>query len=400
MTRTRNTGVALAALAATIWMAAAPARADDPIVVGLAIAESGFMVAYDGDSSNAVKLWIDNQNEKGGLLGREVSFVTSDTKSDRVQGAKAGQDVVREGADLVVVSCDYDFGAPAAIAAQQADIVSMFLCAEDPKAGIEGAGKYAFTSSIAAQVQGATMAEWAAANLDMKTAYVLLDTTIEYDKSVCAGFDWAAGKMDGLEILGSDTFKNDDPSIQSQITRIKSLPEAPDAIMLCTYVPGGASAVRQLRASGLDMPILNGSSMDGTYWTDAVPDLTDFYIPVQASIYGDDPREAVQAFNADFEEKFGRLPVTQYTYPAYAWLELWAKAVEEAGSTDADKVVPIMETYTDAETILGPRTFSDKLHIQNDAPYMIVEVKDNEHKVVDEYRVSEPVPYEVLFRLK
>jgi len=92
--------------------------------------------------------------------------------------------------------------------------------------------------------------------------------------------------------------------------------------------------------------------------------------------------------------------VTQYTYPAYAWLELWAKAVEEAGSTDADKVVPIMETYTDAETILGPRTFSDKLHIQNDAPYMIVEVKDNEHKVVDEYRVSEPVPYEVLFRLK
>ena len=56
---------------------------------------------------------------------------------------------------------------------------------------------------------------------------------------------------DGAGIVGSDTFKNDDASIASQITRIKALPKEPDAIMLCSYAPGGASAVRQIRAAGI-----------------------------------------------------------------------------------------------------------------------------------------------------
>lgn len=398
MRRFSNTRV-LGATAVLAGSLGGPALAqDDPITIGLAVGESGFMVAYDGDGANAVKMWIDDRNAKGGLLGRQLEWVSSDTKSDRIQGAKAGQEVVREGAELVVVSCDYDFGAPAAMAAQQAGKISMFLCAEDPKAGIEGAGEFAFTASIAAQVSGATMAEFAAETLGAKTAYVLLDTATEYNKSICSGFEWSVDYLDDLEIIGTDTFKNDDPSIQSQITRINALPEPPDAIMLCSFVPGGASAVRQLRAAELDMPLLNGTSMDGTYWTDAVPGLSNFYITVQASVYGDDPRPDILDFNEQYKEKFGRMPVNQMGYPPYAFLQLWAKAVEQAGTTDAAEVVPILESFTEEPTILGPRSFSDKLHIQNDAPYLIVEVDNGEHKVIEERRISKPVPYDVLFR--
>ena len=98
------------------------------------------------------------------------------------------------------------------------------------------------------------MAEWGYHKRGFRTAYVLLDTTIEYNKGICYGFDWMFPRLDGTTILGHDTFKNDDPSIASQITRIKNLPEPPDAIMLCTYVPGGASATRQIRAAGIDVP--------------------------------------------------------------------------------------------------------------------------------------------------
>ena len=99
---------------------AAPALAqDDRIVVGFATAQSGFMQAYDEPATQAAQIRIAEINAAGGLLGRQIEIVAADTKSDRAEGAKAGLEVIEAGADLVVVSCDYDFGAPAALMAER-----------------------------------------------------------------------------------------------------------------------------------------------------------------------------------------------------------------------------------------------------------------------------------------
>jgi branched-chain amino acid transport system substrate-binding protein len=275
----------------------------------------------------------------------------------------------------------------------------MFLCAEDPKAGVQGVGPYSFTASAAAQVQGATLAGWAVKALKAKTGYVLLDNSIEYSKSVCAGYDWEAERI-GLKTLGSDTFKNDDPSVQSQITRIKALSEKPDVLMLCSYNPGAASAIRQIRAAGLTMPILAGSSSDGSYWTNAVPNLNDFYVAVQASVYGDDPHKEVNDYVEIFKAKFGAPPASQYALPAYAFMQLWGRAVEKAGTTDAAKVVPLMEQYKDEASFMGPRTFTSKFHIQTNVPMQIVKYSDGKPKDVDQFRITEDLPVKVLFRAK
>ncbi|WP_428666307.1 ABC transporter substrate-binding protein [Reyranella sp.] len=378
-----------------------PSHAADDIVFGFSVAMSGPMAAYDDNSTKMARVFIDDINAKGGLLGRKIKAVFADTKSDRAEGAKAGQEVLRQGADVVFGTCDYDFGAPALLQAQKAGKVSIFLCAEDPKAGIAGIGPYSFTSSIAAQVQGAVGAEWGYEKKGWKTGYVLLDDTIEYDKSVCAGFDWMF-PIKGGKIVGRDTFKNGDSSIASQITRLRSTMQAQkvDMIMLCTYLPGGGSATRQIRAAGIDLPIFNGSSMDGTYWLDAVPNLSNFFVPVQASIYGDDPRPEIAQLIERYKKKFNEAPVTQYAFPIYSVLELWAKAVEKAGTTDTAKVVAVMNTFKDEPTVLGVRSFSDKLHIQDRAPYMVVEIADKKGKVLEPWRISQAVPNDVLYRLK
>lgn len=385
---------------ATATLLSGMARAnDDEIVIGMAIAESGFMAAYDGDGTNSVKLWVDDQNAKGGLLGKKLTYIVADTKTDRAQGSRAGQQLVEQGVDLLVVSCDYDQGAPAAGAAQRAGIASVFLCAMDPKAGVQGAGPYAFTSTIAAQVQGSAGAGWANSKLGAKTYYSLLDTTTEFDKSVCAGFEWGAEKV-GMTSLGTDTFKNDDLTIQSQITRILSLPTKPDVLALCSWVPGGASAVLQLRAAGLTMPIIATSSFDGTYWIDAVPNLEGLYIPVQASVHGNDPRPEVNAYVDRFKGKFGNPPATMYGVPIYPFMDLWARAVEKVGSTEATKVVPAMEEYKDEPTIIGPMSFTAEWHIQLDAEIVMMEFKDRKPSPVGTYRFGQPIPKKVLFRTK
>lgn len=382
-------------------MVTGPLRAADEIVFGFSVAMSGPLAAYDDNGTKMAQVFMDDINAKGGLLGRKIKAVFADTKSDRAEGAKAGQEVLRQGADLVFGTCDYDYGAPALLQAQKAGKVSIFLCAEDPKAGIVGIGPYSFTSSVAAQVQGAVGAEWGFEKKGWKTAYSILDDSIEYDKSVCAGFDWLFPTKGG-KIVGRDTFKNGDSSIASQISRLRAAMQAQkiDVIMLCTYLPGGGAATRQIRAAGIDLPIFNGSSMDGTYWLDAVPNLSNFYVPVQASIYGDDPRPEIGQLMARYKAKFNEMPVTQYAFPIYSILQLWAKAVEKAGTVDAAKVVAVMNTFKDEPTVLGPRSFTDKLHIQDRAPYMVVEIGDKKGKVIDSWRISQAVPNDVLYRLK
>ena len=376
--------------------ASSMAVADDhEVVVGFAASYSGWMEAYSGPSTNAALLAIEDINANGGLLGKKLVAVKADAKTDRAEGAKAGLEVLAKGSKLMAVDCDYDFGAPAALQAKNANVIAIFLCAESVLAGIQGVGKNAFSSSILATVQGATLAEWGAQNKGWKDAYILLDTAIEYNKGICYGFDWMWQKL-GLEILGHDVYKNDDASIAAQITKIKSLPKEPDFIINCSYIPGGASAIKQLRAAGINSAIGGGSSMTGTYWQESVPGLSNHFVPEQASMYGDDPRPAIAEFNKKYEARFGKKVESQYTYPGYLVVEMWARAVEKAGSFDTDKVIAAMEAFDQEPFLIGTRTFSDKLHHQDQAPYLIIETTNNQPAVADgPFMISEAVPMDV-----
>lgn len=384
-------------LTATLMMGlATPALADD-ITIGFAIAKSGWVEAYDAPAVAAARIRIDEINAAGGLMGKKLRWIEADTKSDQAQSASAGLQLVDDGADMLIVSCDYDFGAPAALAAESAGLNSFFLCAEDIKAGIQGVGPNSFSASILASVQGATMAEWAVKEREAMTGYVLLDTTIEYNKGICTGYDWMFPKAGG-EIVGRDTFLNGDASIASQITRIKSLDKEPDVIMLCSYIPGAASAVRQIRAAGINSTILNGSAVDGSYWLDAVPDLSNFIVPVQGSIYGDDTRPAVNQFRDAFEAATGAGPSSTYAYPGYLLIDLWAKAVERAGTVEASGVTAELEEMDNEPTAFGPRSFSSEIHHQNTAEMQIIEITNGIPAVTGSFTISEPVPLDVLLK--
>src|SRR4029077_4807563 len=151
--------IPLAAIAGAVGAPSLADANDDDIVIGFATSRSGFMAQYDDNPTKMAQVFIDEANAKGGLLGRKLRAVFADAKSDRVEGVRAAQAVVRQGPDLVFGSCDYDWGSPAVFEAQKAGKISVYICAEDPKAGI--AGPNAFTTSAVAQAQGVAMADWA-----------------------------------------------------------------------------------------------------------------------------------------------------------------------------------------------------------------------------------------------
>ena len=388
------------ACGASALAAAAQARAEDGITIGMAVAMSGWMEAYDGEAYKMAQLWVDQRNAKGGLLGKPIKVISGDTKTDRVEGAKVGQDLVKQGANLLLVSADYDYGAPAALQAQKAGIVSVFMGASDPKAGVVGVGPYSFTANNAGQLEGAVMADWGMKKKGVKKGYMLIDETIEYNKSVCAGYNWQIKANKGT-LVGQDTFKGLDPTVSSQITRLNDAiaKDGVDHVMLCSTNPGAASSLRQLRAAGITLPVFSATAMDGTYWLNSVPGLKDFFLPSQA-LAKDDPRPAVNEISAAYEKKFGKPPTTQYAYPIYAFLDLWAQAATESKTADARPVVDILNKAKDEPTVLGPRSFTPKLHVQTAEPRFVMSYADGKETPVEEWKITDTIPDAVLYRLK
>jgi branched-chain amino acid transport system substrate-binding protein len=77
--------LAAAAAAALIFMAAAPAKAADPIKIGFSMSLSGPLAANGKMSLVAMQIWEDDINAKGGLLGRPVKLIYYDDQSSPAQ---------------------------------------------------------------------------------------------------------------------------------------------------------------------------------------------------------------------------------------------------------------------------------------------------------------------------
>jgi branched-chain amino acid transport system substrate-binding protein len=333
------------------------------------MAKTGTFSQYDVPALNFFKLKMADINAAGGIDGRKLELIQSDTRSEPAQAKVAAQEVLSKGADVVLAVCDFDFGAPAGIAAEQAGKVSISPCTQSPKWGVQGIGPLSYTQSIATYSEGSVMAGFGKQKGFTKP-FVLVDDTISYDREVCDGFDqtWkdpAAGEV---------TFKNSDSSIASQITKLKQ--SNPGFVVLCSYPPGGATALRQLRAAGIDVPVVMPGSMDGTYWTKSVPSLGELYVTASASVLGDDPNPKVNAVVKQYNDTYGDAPATGATLSGYSTAEMLEKALTMTkGDADGKTLAAALNTFKRVPLLAGETTFTPELHISTDREMEVLQYK-------------------------
>lgn len=381
--------VSLLASVVSGFLLAGPAAADDTVKFGLVMSYSGWFQPIDASTIDGAMLAVKEINAKGGVLGQQIEVVSFDNKSEPLLGADGALEVIGKGAKAILFPSDFDFGAPGAFVAQQGGVLS-FSGASDPKWGVAGIGNLAYSMSNASQAQGALLAEWAYETKGWKNAYVLLDNTIFYTKSLCGSFASRWKQLAGdAGLVGEDTFLNGDPSVDAQVSRIKGLATAPDVIMVCSYAPGGPSALRQLRAAGLNQPIVSGESMDGDYWAGTVPGLSDFYVVTYGSFYGDDSDPAIADFFKRYEAEYGKRADVSYGLRGYSAVQAWATAAERAGSVEPAAVAAVLDTFKDEPLVIGPTTFTPDLHISTTRPITLVQAQGGTFSAVGKASVRE-----------
>jgi branched-chain amino acid transport system substrate-binding protein len=356
-----------------------------PITVGAAVALTGIEAPYDKPPLEAMELAAKKLNAEGGIDGRKIKFIVRDMRSDTAQASSTATTVLESGAELLLVPCDPDLGAPGATVGQEREVLTFSLCEASTRFGPQSIGEFVFTPSQAVFLEGYVMAEWAKMEKKMNSAYVIRDKSFTYTIDACTGFlnRW---KAIGGKLLGIDDVHNEDSSIASTITNIKAA--NPDFIYICSQTPGEATWIRQIRAAGLDQPILSDMAIDGTYWLKSVPELSNFYYPAAASIYGDDPNPEVNAFVKELIKAYGERPETSYSLFGPAVLELFQTAVERAGTTEGKALVDTMNKFKEVPTIVGTTTYTPEIHIALDRPMLVMQIQNGKPSYLSTWKVE------------
>lgn len=357
-----------------------------PLKIGGAIGLTGILAPYDKPPYQAAQLEAKKMNAAGGINGQQVEFVTRDMRSDTKEAARAAQSVIDAGAKMLVVPCDPDFAAPGATVGQSKSVVTFSLCEASSRLGPKSVGPMFFTPSHVVFLEGYVMAEWASMEKKWTKGFVFREKSWSYTKDACTGFQNRWDELQPNGTVGRDDVANDDTSVAATITRIKAA--NPQFIYMCVQTPEAAAWVRQIRAAGLNQPILSDMAMDGDYWLNAVKNLSDFYYPAAGSIYGDDPDKRINDFVAHFTKETGAKPQTSYSLFGTAMMEIYREAVKRAGTTDSQKVVDALQGFKDVPTIVGKTSYSPEAHIVLDRPMRIIQVQKGKMGYLSTWQVK------------
>jgi branched-chain amino acid transport system substrate-binding protein len=360
----RGAGLAAVALAATVALAAAAfAQSGEPIKIGSSMAMTGGLAANGKSALLAHKIWEEDVNAKGGLLGRPVKLISYDDQSNpsTVPGIYTKLLDVDK-VDLVIGPYATALIAPAmpiVIQRQKAFIGLLGLAVNtefkydryfvmipsgpDPKPSFT---KGFFEVAMAQSPKPQTVAIVAADQ--------------EFSRNGADGARTNA-KANGLKIVYDKSYP---PSTTDFAPIVRAIQATnPDVLVICSYPPDSVGLVRAINELGFK-PKMMGGGMVGLQATAIKTQLGpllngfvnyDFWLPVPKMQFpGVDA--LMQKYQARAQAE-GVDPLGYYMAPwGYAQLQVLQQAIEETKSIDDNKLAAYIRAST-FKTVVGDVKF-------------------------------------------
>jgi branched-chain amino acid transport system substrate-binding protein len=368
---------------ATNAMVAKNGKFPHAIIIGGAVGKTGQQAPFDGPPWNGIQLAIQDINKSGGIDGQQVKTISQDTTST-VPGARtATLGVLQRGAQLTFQTCNYDFGVAGGEAAASAGVIAWSLCAASPKWGVQGIGKTAFTAGVVTYAEGNVDAEFGTKYFG-KNAYLICDTWIDYTLQTCQGFKDAV-KEYGVNVVGDvsvNTTKN--TNLSAQMTQLKNTKNV-DFIYAPIVAPTGLTILKEIRAAGINLPIVSPTANYGRFWAASLPSLSNYYVDGPAQVYGNkpgelsggDPRAGVNAIVKRYVAQYGKNPDHGNFLEGYASMMILAQAMKATGTTDGTTLAKWIDNHGPFQTVLGPKVFSSTLQSDPKREFIFVRYRNS-----------------------
>lgn len=324
-TSTLLTRRALGGLALGLAMAGA-AHAADTVTIGVTGPKTGPAAQYGQAWVEGFDLALKSINENGGINGTPLEYIFEDSQNDPRQTVAIAQKFINDPKIVVEVG---DFSSTSSMAAsplyQRAGLVQFGFTNSHPD--FTKAGDYIWSSSIPQSQEQPLLADFAFNGLGMRKVAVLHLNT-DWGTTAKNLFVEAFTALGG-EVVAEEGYLPDEKDFRATLTRVKSA--APDGIMMESYYPDAALIARQIKDSGLDVPMLGVGSI---YSPDFIKLAGDASEGVYTTAYFSPsfPRAEVQEFVKSFEATYGHEP-NSFNAMAYDTMNILAAVMKEYGTS-------------------------------------------------------------------
>lgn len=364
----------------------------EPILIGAAMAQTGFMAPFDAPALATAQIAVDKINAAGGISGCQVVLEAVDTETNPDKGQQIATDLVAKGAKMLLVTCDYDINAKSSQVANDAGVLVVAPCVGSTAMGPDNGLDLGYSMGSAVPGEAAIMAEYAYENLG-QTVTLFKDMSIAYTTSQCDAFETRFKELGGT-VKSTQQFSQTqagalDKPVTAQVANAKK--DAAGVIALCSYPGGGAQALAAIRNAGVNTPVISGFGLDGAFWLGAVPNLSNFYTVTYASVFGDDPNPKVVELLAAYKEKTGQDAATGGLITGASTIEAFKLAVERAGSVDGAALAAEFNKFNNEDLTAGPTSFSEDLHVNVTRPMAVITVEGGKHKFIEYRAAQKPV---------
>jgi branched-chain amino acid transport system substrate-binding protein len=350
-------GLLVVGVAAAAALGAKGADAD--IRIGVASDMTGALAWFGEQYQRAAELAVNELNAQGGVLGQRVELILGDDFCDPDQAIALARNLASDGVVFVAGHLCSHSSVAAAKVYERAKILMISPSSASAKLTDAG-GRNVFRVCGRDDRQGAKVADYLADHWAGKEIAILDDGTV-----------WGAGVANGVRrrldergvpVAMDGTYTPGESEYSGLVSKM-------EAAGIDILFPGGyhreaGLILRQARDRGYDLQLVANSAMAlEDFPMIAGPGLEGTVMMSQADMRASPhAAEVVERFRAQDYEPLG------HTLSAYATLQVWAQAVEAAGSLDFDAVVEAMHSRR-FDTVLGTIGFDEKGDVTGFEPW-------------------------------
>ena len=355
------------ALGAALGAASAWAQ---PIRIGFQAPLTG-PAASDGKTAlRGAELAVEQINAAGGINGRKLELVVADDQTQPAQAVPLANKFIGEGIKAVV-SGSYSGPTRAAASVFQAARVP-YLGAYASHPDITRAGNYVFRTSLMGEVQGRGAAKLIA-DVMKKKRVTMISLNNDFGQALGAGLKEAAAKM-GLSIVSEYSYGMGDRQFGSLVASVKK--DDPEVIYISGYFFNGGPLVAQLRAAGIQAPIVGTEGFD-TYNFISVAKAAAEGVIITTTLDRDSANPATKKFIEDYKKRFG-VGAEMVAASTHTAVNILAEAIRKVGIDDPAKLRDAIAATKEYPSATGPITMNAAREVYK--PVQIQIIKDGEFR--------------------
>jgi len=324
-------------------------RPNNEVLVGGAISQTGQYAEPAGRQVYSIKLWVDEVNARGGLLGHTIALRLLDDKSDIQTSIKLYEKLITE--DKVdVLLAPYSSGITEAVANVNERYKMPFVAYGAASTPIwEKGRRYIFNIAAVAEdyQKGAVHL---ARQIGVKKAAIIGQDSLFPRQAGKGAKDWC--KKLGIDVVLEENYPTKQTDFTALLQKIKAADA--EAVFSNSYFADSAAQLRQMRELNLNFKL---------YSSTIGPSLPNFPEQLGATaeyVLGFSQWEplpkvlghpGMPEYIERYEKRFGEKP-NYHAGGAYGALQVTEAALKKVGSFDNEKLRDALAT-TEVQTIYG-----------------------------------------------